>query len=142
VLHQKVLLSYGDIASIQAKPFAEKLVWFEESLSKLLLIPWEEGHVKMMIRRNYMLQDSVDSVMSLSRTQLRQRWRLEFFNEPAVDAGGVTREWFQLITQQLFDPQFGLWTSSANNQACSTISPYSGTFPALYTFMAFYEVLF
>ncbi|CAB9514870.1 Probable E3 ubiquitin-protein ligase hulA [Seminavis robusta] len=125
VLHQKVLLSYADIAAIQQKPFADKLVWFEESLSKLLLIPWEEGHVKMYLRRTYLLQDSVDAIMALSRTQLRQRWRLEFVNEPAVDAGGVTREWFQLITEQIFDPNFGLWMSSANNQACSTINPTS-----------------
>lgn len=125
VLHQKVLLSYADIASIQQKPFADKLLWFEESLSKLLLIPWEEGHVKMMLRRPYLLHDSVDAIMSLSRTQLRQRWRLEIQNEPAVDAGGVTREWFQLVTQQIFDPNFGLWMPSANNQACSTINPTS-----------------
>jgi hypothetical protein len=125
VLHQKVLLSYADIASIQEKPFQDKLLWFEESLSKLLLIPWEEGHVKICVRRPYLLQDSVDAVMSLSRTQLRQRWRLEIANEPAVDAGGVTREWFQLVTQQIFDPAFGLWMSSANNQACSTINPCS-----------------
>jgi len=127
VLHQKVLLSYADIASIQQKPFADKLIWFEESLSKLLLIPWDDGHVKFFLRRKYLLQDSVDAVMSLSRTQLRQRWRLELANEPAVDAGGVTREWFQLVTQQLFDPNFGLWLPSANNQACSTINPVSGT---------------
>ena len=126
VLHQKVLLSYADIASIQQKPFQDKLLWFEESLSKLLLIPWEDGHVKMLLRRPYLLQDSVDAVMSLSRTQLRQRWRLEFANEPAVDAGGVTREWFQLITKQLFDANFGLWMPSANNQACCTINPVSG----------------
>jgi len=125
VLHQKVLLSYADIASIQSKPFSEKLVWFEESLAKLLLIPWEDGHVKMYLRRSHLLQDSVDAVMSLSRTQLRQRWRLEFAKEPAVDAGGLTREWFQLITQQLFDANFGLWLPSANNQACSTINPVS-----------------
>ena len=128
VLHQKVLLSYADIATIQQKPFADKLVWFEQSLSKLLLIPWEDGHVKMFLRRTHLLQDSVDAVMSLSRTQLRQRWRLEFANEPAVDAGGVTREWFQLITQQLFDANFGLWMPSANNQACCTINPVSGTY--------------
>jgi hypothetical protein len=126
VLHQKVLLSYADIATIQQKPFADKLVWFEESLSKLLLIPWEEGHVKLYLRRKHLLQDSVDAILSLSRTQLRQRWRLEFHNEPAVDAGGVTREWFQLITEQIFDPNFGLWMSSANNQACSTINRTSG----------------
>jgi hypothetical protein len=126
VLQHKVLLSYADIAAIQQKPFTDKLVWFEESLSKLLLIPWEEGHVKLYLRRKHLLHDSVDAIMALSRTQLRQRWRLEFHKEPAVDAGGVTREWFQLITEQIFDPNFGLWMSSANNQACSTINPTSG----------------
>jgi hypothetical protein len=73
-----------------------------------------------------MLQDSVDAVMGLSRMDLRKRWRLEFLGEPAIDAGGPTTEWFELVTEQLFDPARGLWIPSINNQACVDINPASG----------------
>merc|ERR1712232_26116 len=56
---------------------------------------------------------------------MRKHWRIEFLGEPAIDAGGVTREWFQLVTEQMFDPDFGLWLSSVNNQMCMTINPAS-----------------
>jgi E3 ubiquitin-protein ligase NEDD4 len=59
---------------------------------------------------------------------MRKRWRIEFLGEPGIDAGGVTREWFQLLTEQIFDPDFGLWLSSVNNQMCMTINPASSKF--------------
>jgi len=61
----------------------------------------------------------------LGRDYMRKRWRVEFYGEPGLDAGGVTREWFQLVTEQIFDPDFGLWLSSVNNQMSMTINPAS-----------------
>jgi len=121
----RTLLSYADIASVQGKPLEEKIQWFQNITSQLTG-EWEDGHIKMVIRRKYLLIDSVDAVMSLSREDLKKRWRMEFLGEPGIDAGGVTREWFQLVTEQIFDPDFGLWLSSNNNQMCMIINPSSG----------------
>jgi hypothetical protein len=125
VYENRTLLSYADIAHTQGKPLEDKKVWFE-GICEQLTHQWEEGHIKICIRRSQMLQDSVDAVMSLSRQDLRKRWRLEFLGEPAIDAGGPTKEWFELVTQQLFDPACGLWIPSINNQACVDINPASG----------------
>lgn len=122
--NNKTLLSYADIANIQGKSLEEKTTWFQGICSQLTAT-WEEGHVKIVVRRHSLLSDSVDAVMSLGREDLRKRWRVEFLGEPAIDAGGVTREWFQLVTEQIFDPDFGLWLSSINNQTCMTINPAS-----------------
>jgi len=125
LLHaNKTLLSYADIANIQGKGLEEKTTWFQ-NICKQLMTKWEEGHVKIVVRRHSLLQDSVDAVMSLGRDDMRKLWRVEFLGEPAIDAGGVTREWFQLVSEQLFDPDFGLWLSSVNNQMCMTINPAS-----------------
>jgi len=35
---------------------------------------------------------------------------------------------FQLVSNQLFDPDFGLWLPSINNQKCMHINPASGEF--------------
>ena len=126
VVHNRTLLSYADIAAVQGKPLSEKMEWFHR-ISTQLTSAWEDGHIKLVVRRQYLLLDSVDAVMSLGRDDLRKRWRIEFLGEPGIDAGGVSREWFELVTEQIFDPAFGLWVSSVNNQACVNINPASGT---------------
>jgi E3 ubiquitin-protein ligase NEDD4 len=80
----------------------------------------------MNVRREFLLGDSVDAVMSLSRKDLRKLWRFEFIGEMGIDAGGLAREWFQLVTEEIFDPDMGLWQSSATNQMSMTINPSSG----------------
>jgi hypothetical protein len=124
-LDSRMLISYADIASIQGKGLEEKIEWFQRICTQLTL-PWEDGHAKLIVRRSHLLLDSVDAVMSLGRDDMRKRWRIEFLGEPAVEAGGLTREWFELVTEQVYDPAFGLWKPSLNNQMCLDINPASG----------------
>lgn len=63
--------------------------------------------------------------MCLSRADLRKVWRFEFIGEEGIDAGGLAREWFQLVTEEVFDPDMGLWQSSAGNQMSMQINPAS-----------------
>jgi hypothetical protein len=134
VYNNKTLLSYSDIANVQTKGLEEKTAWFQ-SICKELLADWDDGHVKIVVRRHTLLHDSVEAVMSLGREDMRKRWRIEFLGEPGIDAGGVTREWFQLLTEQIFDPDFGLWLSSVNNQMCMTINPASSKYLFLHSIM-------
>lgn len=90
--HGKTLLSYATVADIQTRSWDEKLTWFQEICAELTA-PWDSGRIKMVIRRDQMLADSVRAIMSLSRADMRKRWRIEIFNEPAIDSGGVMREW-------------------------------------------------
>jgi hypothetical protein len=89
-------------------------------------VEWNEGHMRMNVRRGFLLGDSVDAVMSLSRKDLRKLWRFEFIGEMGIDAGGLAREWFQLVTEEMFDPDMGLWQSSSANQMCMEVNPASG----------------
>ncbi len=128
VVQNRTLFSYADVANEMqpGKTLEEKTNWFQ-NICVQLTSPWDDGHIKIAVRRRHLLLDSVDAIMSLSREDLRKRWRIEFLGEMGIDAGGVTREWFQLVTEQLFDPDFGLWLSSSHNQMCMTINPASGT---------------
>jgi hypothetical protein len=126
VVQNKTILSYADIAEVQGKPLEDKKAWFE-NICQQLTTPWEEGHIHICIRRSHLLIDSVEAIMSLGREDLRKHWRIEFWGEPALDAGGPTREWFELVTEQVYDPACGLWIPSVNNQACVDINPASGT---------------
>jgi len=118
------LVTYSDIANAQVKAFEEKAIWFQETCAKLC-VEWNEGHMRMNVRRGFLLGDSVDAVMSLSRKDLRKLWRFEFIGEMGIDAGGLAREWFQLVTEEIFDPDMGLWQSSSANQMCMEVNPAS-----------------
>jgi hypothetical protein len=141
VVGDKTLMSYTDISMIQGKSLEQKMGWFE-NLSGQLTSPWEDGHIKLVVRRQSLLYDSVDAIMSLGRDDLRKRWRFEFLGEPGIDAGGLAREWFELISAEIFDPDRGLWLNSTQNQMCMTINPASSTYiwkPAEDVFAAMYS---
>lgn len=123
--HSRTLVSYATVADIQTKSLDDKLTWFQNICSELT-VPWESGRIKLVVRRDHLLNDSVRGVMSLSRADMRKRWRVEFYGEPAIDSGGVMREFFQLISEQMFNPDMGLWLPSVNNQKCMHINPASG----------------
>jgi len=118
------IATYSDIASAQVKNFSDKVKWFNEVCRKLR-VDWTEGHMLIKVRRLELLSDSLISIMSLSRTDLRKTWKFEFIGEIGIDAGGLAREWFKLVTEELFHPAFGLWQPSAVNQMCMDINPAS-----------------
>jgi len=62
----------------------------------------------------------------VKKEDMRKTFRFEFQNEPGIDAGGVAREWFQLTSEQLFNPDVALFSYSAINQMCMQINPMSG----------------
>lgn len=121
------LVTYSDIAEAQGKTFNEKAEWFQEKC-RLFGVDYSEGYIRINLRREFLLEDSVDAVMSLSRRDLRKAWRFEFIGEKGIDAGGLAREWFQLVSEETFDPEFGLWQSSEANQMCMQINPASSKY--------------
>ena len=106
------------------KKFVDKAEWFQDTCAKLW-VDWNEGHMRMNVRRKNLLQDSIDAVMSLSNKGLRKLWRFEFIGEMGISGGGCAREWYYWVCQDLFDPAMGLW--KPNNQGCLIINPDSGT---------------
>ena len=59
------------------------------------------------------------------RAPWRQTWRFTFANEPAVDAGGVAREFWSLVGAALFDPNLGLFRFAANDTLTYQINPHA-----------------
>ena len=122
----EAVVTYAHIAEAQVRTFEEKVLWFTEKCNALA-VDWNEGHMRINVRREHLLEDSVDAVMSLSRRDMRKLWRFEFIGEEGLDAGGLKREWFQLVTSEIFDPDMGFWLPSETNQMCMAINPASST---------------
>ena len=62
---------------------------------------------------------------------LRKRLMIKFKSEVGLDYGGIAREWLYLLSQEMFNPQYGLFTNSKDSQytleinADSAINPVS-----------------
>ncbi|ETV96234.1 hypothetical protein, variant [Aphanomyces invadans] len=100
-----------DFESVAALPFRHKVRWFLQELDKVA-VPWEEGHLLLKIRRDAVLEESMHLLMLIPAADIRQRLRIEFIDEPGLDAGGLLREWVLLLCERLFDGSYGLFQSS------------------------------
>ncbi|KAL3808648.1 hypothetical protein ACHAXA_006635 [Cyclostephanos tholiformis] len=121
------LVSYSDIVNAQMKSYEDKIQWFHETCTKLSEDWGKTANLctKIPVRREFLLRDSIAKVMSLTRGHLRTVWRIEYIGEDGIDAGGLAREWFDLVTKEVFDPAIGLWKTSESNQMCLEINPAS-----------------
>lgn len=69
------------------------------------------GHAFVLqIRREQILKDSLSKIVNISDSnKLKLPLRVIFENEPGIDEGGVSKEYFQLVLEELFDPQFNMF---------------------------------
>lgn len=65
-------------------------------------------YLKIRVRRDHVAQDSLRCIQNHQR-DLKKSLRVEFINEPGIDAGGLRKEWFLLLTRDLFNPSNGLF---------------------------------
>ena len=72
------------------------------------------GHsCRIHVRRANVFQDSFFNLNSRQAEELKGRLRVVFKREEGVDAGGLTREWFLVLSKEMFDPNYALFIPSA-----------------------------
>lgn len=52
------------------------------------------------------------------RHDFKKSLKIEFVNEPGVDGGGLKKEWFLLLTKELFDPSKKLFSYYNPSNLC------------------------
>ncbi|XP_072535486.1 E3 ubiquitin-protein ligase HECW1 isoform X2 [Salminus brasiliensis] len=84
------------------------------------------GKIKLIIRREHLLEGTFNQVMAYSRKELqRNKLYITFVGEEGLDYSGPSREFFFLLSQELFNPYYGLFEYSANDTYTVQISPMS-----------------
>jgi DNA mismatch repair ATPase MutL len=122
----KVIATCTDLVAIQSQNFSDKLTSFYDLCGKVGNHGKNAHKICIQVRRDFLLEDSLEAVMSLNGIELKNIWRFHFMGEEGVDAGGLKREWFQLISSMLLDPESGLWMNCGGNQMNLQINPNSG----------------
>lgn len=83
------------------------------------------GKCDMVVHRDTLFEDSYRHIMDKKDYDLRNKLWIEFFGETGLDYGGVTREWFFLLSHQIFNPYYGLFEYSATDNYTLQINPHS-----------------
>jgi hypothetical protein len=61
------------------------------------------------LSRTNILEDSVCFLTKLEPRFARSRFLIKFEEEEGLDFGGVGKEWFHLLSAQIFSPKYGLF---------------------------------
>lgn len=83
--------------------------------------------LKLMVRRDHVLEDAFNKVMGITKKEMLKKSKLyiTFVGEEGLDYGGPSREFFFLLSRELFNPYYGLFEYSANDTYTVQISPMS-----------------
>ncbi|XP_073671886.1 E3 ubiquitin-protein ligase NEDD4 isoform X2 [Paramisgurnus dabryanus] len=107
-----------------SRDYKQKYEYFRKKLKKPSDIP---NRFELNVRRNAVLEDSYRWILSVKRPDLlKARLWVEFEGEKGLDYGGVAREWFFLISKEMFNPYYGLFEYSATDNYTLQINPNSG----------------
>eukprot|EP01029_Cantina_marsupialis_P007445 TRINITY_DN18269_c0_g2_i1.p1 TRINITY_DN18269_c0_g2~~TRINITY_DN18269_c0_g2_i1.p1 ORF type:complete len:1058 (-),score=253.66 TRINITY_DN18269_c0_g2_i1:105-3278(-) len=68
------------------------------------------------IRRDWLLHDALTAIQSVPPSALKRKLRISFVGEDGLDEGGLKKEFFQLLVEQLFDLQYGMFTYSNDSR--------------------------
>ncbi|XP_050678587.1 E3 ubiquitin-protein ligase HECW1 isoform X3 [Leptidea sinapis] len=84
------------------------------------------GKLKLHIRREHLLEDAFRRIMSCSKKELQKgKLCVIWDGEEGLDYGGPSREFFFLLSRELFNPYYGLFEYSANDTYTVHVSPMS-----------------
>lgn len=89
--------------------FPSKYAHFVACASSLM-VPVELEVLKLFLRREYVVEESIEYFCCMEDTDTRSVVRIDFADETGVDAGGVHREWFSLVSELVVNPSLGIFT--------------------------------
>ncbi|KAI6111484.1 hypothetical protein EV401DRAFT_1890826 [Pisolithus croceorrhizus] len=89
----------------------------------------QPGNCQVKVRRNYIFEDSYAEIMRQTPNDLKKRLMIKFDGEDGLDYGGLSREFFFLLSHEMFNPFYCLFEYSAHDNYTLQINPASGVNP-------------
>ncbi|KAJ7703165.1 hypothetical protein B0H17DRAFT_1175941 [Mycena rosella] len=94
--------------------FDNKRNYFTQQLHRRPHSREHHGTLQLNVRRARVFEDSFQHLQRKNGDQIKHgKLSVRFYDEEGVDAGGVTREWFQILARQMFDPNNALFQPCA-----------------------------
>ncbi|XP_063931607.1 uncharacterized protein LOC135143642 [Zophobas morio] len=108
---------------VYARDYKTKLSYFYSHLRR------KEGKIELHVSRDNIFEASYRQVKRIPHDQLNKRLCVHFKGESGLDYGGITREWFFLLSREIFSPYYGLFEYAAYDMCTLQINPHSGINP-------------
>ena len=70
--------------------------------------------IHLHLQRANVFEDSFHQLRVRSSVEMRGRMQINFQGEEGIDAGGVTREWYMVLSREIFNPNYALFTCAAD----------------------------
>lgn len=94
--------------------FDNKRNYFNQQLHKKSHIREHYSTLQLNVRRARVFEDSFLYLQRKTGDQIKHgKLSVRFYDEEGVDAGGLTREWFQILARQMFNPNNALFQPCA-----------------------------
>jgi E3 ubiquitin-protein ligase HUWE1 len=94
--------------------FDNKRNYFNQQLHRKPHAREHYGTLQLNVRRARVFEDSFLYLQRKSGEQIKNgKLSVRFYDEEGVDAGGLTREWFQILARQMFNPNNALFQPCA-----------------------------
>ncbi|XP_061943374.1 E3 ubiquitin-protein ligase NEDD4 isoform X8 [Apis cerana] len=107
-----------------SRDYKRKYEYLKSQLRKPNNVP---NKFEIKVGRNNILEDSYRIISSVNRVEiLKTKLWVEFEGEVGLDYGGLAREWFFLLSKEMFNPYYGLFEYSATDNYTLQINPFSG----------------
>ncbi|XP_029156431.1 E3 ubiquitin-protein ligase NEDD4 isoform X4 [Nylanderia fulva] len=107
-----------------SRDYKRKYEYLKSQLRKPNNVP---NKFEIKVGRNNILEDSYRIISSVNRVDiLKTKLWVEFEGEIGLDYGGLAREWFFLLSKEMFNPYYGLFEYSATDNYTLQINPCSG----------------
>lgn len=74
------------------------------------------GSLLVKVRRETVFEDSCHQLLLISPNDLKKKLKVEFIGEMGIDAGGLTREFFLVLSRAIFNPNYALFAPDESNQ--------------------------
>ncbi len=114
-------------AEARVLPTEEKRLWFYTKIEQVKK-QFEGSKTMILIERGNFLRDSFEQFRTTSDLDLRGELKIHFIDESAQDAGGLIREWFSIIVEELLNPAFGLFRRANVSELSYAINPDAAKF--------------
>ncbi len=97
--------------------FDNKRNYFNQQLHRRTGPREHHTTLQLNVRRPHVFEDSYQYLHRKTGDQIKYgKLNVRFYNEEGVDAGGVTREWFQILARQMFNPDYALFQPCAGDK--------------------------
>jgi len=77
------------------------------------------------VRREHVFEDSFRELYRRSPDEWKNRFYIVFEGEEGQDAGGLLREWYTIISREIFNPMYALFTTSPGDRVTYMINSAS-----------------